>query len=448
MMGRIGSVAIAAFLMACLMLGGSSRGGHLANFVLQAAGVLLLAWGGYRLDWSMLRRSEQALVGIGLLGVAIVAIQLVPLSYELWQELPGRRPIADELALLGIAPDPAMVTFSLHETLVSAAAILPPAGLVIAMLAARTLHASLAAATIVAMALISLAVGIGQVLGGNDGPLYFYDFTTRGFMVGFFANANHMASLLLVTLPFMAALIAQGRRRFPQRRKEFTILGIALFALIAMGVGLVGSLTGYALLAPVALVSALIVWPPKSKRLAGLLALPALALSAGLLSFVGDAENIFAEDARTALVGREEIRANAVPAAREFFPVGSGLGTFEEVYRRFEEGGAVTRTFINHAHNDYLELAIELGAPGLLLIALFLGWWLSCLARLMKGGASAYSWAGWTTIGVLLVHSGWDYPLRTAALSAVFAMSCVLAARGNRDPAARGTWQFRAPAGA
>jgi O-antigen ligase len=448
MTSRIGSVVIAGFLMACLLLGGSSRDGHLANFVLQIAGVLLLAWGAYQLDWSLLRISEKALVGIGLLGAAIVALQLVPLSFELWRDLPGRGPIADELALLGLAPDPAMVTLSLHETIISAAAILPPAAIIIAMLAMRSVHASALAATIVVMALVSLAIGIGQVLGGSDSPLYFYDFTTRGFMVGFFANANHMASLLLVTLPFMAALIAQGRKRFPERRKEFTVLGLALFALIAMGVGLVGSLTGYALLAPVALASALIVWPPNTRRFAGLLALPALALSAGLLSVMGDAENVFAEDAQTSLLGREEIRANAVPMARAFFPVGAGLGTFEEVYRRFEEEDAVSRTFINHAHNEYLEVAVELGAPGVLLMALFLGWWLTCLASLLKAGGSAYGWAGWTAIGVLLVHSGWDYPLRTAALSAIFAVSCVAAASGSRGWAARQKWQYKAPADA
>jgi O-antigen ligase len=447
MTSRISSGVIAAFLMACLMLGGSSRDGHIANFVLQIAGVLLLAWGAYRLDWSLLRKSEKALIGIGLLGAAIVALQLVPLSDALWRELPGRGPIAVELALLGLAPDPAMVTLSLHETIISAAALLPPVGLVIAILAARSVHAGALAATIVAMALVSLAIGIGQVLGGSDSPLYFYDFTNRGFMVGFFANANHMASLLLVTLPFLAALIAEGRKRFPERRKEFTVLGFALLALIAMGVGLVGSLTGYALLAPVALVSALIVRPPKTKRFAGLLTLPALALSAGLLSVMGDAENIFADDTQASLLGREQIRANAVPMARAFFPVGSGLGTFEEVYRRFEEEGSVNRTFINHAHNEYLEIAVELGAPGLLLMALFVGWWFTCLASLLKTGGSAYGWAGWTAIGVLLVHSGWDYPLRTAALSAILAISCVMAASGSLGWAAKQKWQYRAPAG-
>ena len=120
----------------------------------------------------------------------------------------------------------------------------------------------------------------------------------------------------------------------------------------------------------------------------------------------------------------------------------SGLGTFEEVYRRFEPAQDVTNAFINHAHNDYLEIAVELGAPGLALIVLFLGWWLLCLLRLLGGGASPYAWAGWLAAGIILTHSGWDYPLRTAALSTVFALGCVLAARWPRADPETNQWAF------
>jgi O-antigen ligase len=209
---------------------------------------------------------------------------------------------------------------------------------------------------------------------------------------------------------------------------EFTILGCALFALIAMGVGLAGSMTGYALLAPVALASALIVWPP-AKRLSWLLVLPVLIFSGALLAILGDAENTFSSEARSSLLGREQMRIHGVSAAQDFFPVGSGLGTFEEVYRRYEDERFVTSTFIAHAHNDYLELVIELGAPGLALIALFLCWWLYCLHRLLILQASPFAWAGWIAIGVFLTHSGWDYPLRTAALAAVFAVCCIFTGR-------------------
>jgi O-antigen ligase len=426
---RVTSGMIAAFLVACLALGGASREGHLANFLLQSAGTGFLIWGLYRLQWAELGLLEKLLLGLIALGIGVIGVQLVPLPTDLWRELPGRGPIAAELDLLGIFPEPATVTFSLHETIRSAVSILPGIGLAFALLSGRDQPAQIMAMALVGVSVVALGLGIAQVLGGQDSPGYFYEFTNRGYMVGFFANANHMATLLLVTLPFLAALVRDWRMRFGRQRREFTVLGIALFALLAIGIGLVGSLTGYALLLPVALASALIVWPASKRRLPVMLAMPALAVSVSVLAFVGDAENAFAPEAKMSMVGREVIRANAIPAAEAFFPVGSGLGTFEEVYRRFEPARDVTNAFINHAHNDYLEIAVELGAPGLALIVLFLGWWLLCLRRLLGGGASPYAWAGWLAVGIILTHSGWDYPLRTAALSTVFALSCVLAAR-------------------
>ena len=418
----------ATFVFACLVLGGASREGHLANFALQVSGLGFLGWGLYRLDWRSLGTPERLLLVLGGLGLVIIGLQFIPLPPELWRTLPGRSEVAAELDMLGVQPDPGLLTFSLHESLRSAMSILPALALAIALMARRSLPTIALAVTIVGTALLSLGVGIMQVLGGTESAWYLYDFTNRGWMVGFFANANHMATLLLVSLPFLAALLRDGRTRLPLRRMEFTILGCALCALIAMGVGLAGSLTGYALLAPVALASSLIVWPP-SKRLSWFLALPVVIFSGAALAILGDGENALSSEARSSLLGREQIQMHGVTAAQDFFPVGSGLGTFEEVYRRYEDEQLVTSNFINHAHNDYLELIIELGAPGLALIALFWCWWLYCLHRLLIVQASPFAWAGWIAVGVFLTHSGWDYPLRTAALAAVFAIGCVLTGR-------------------
>lgn len=423
-------IILVLFLVASLVLGGASREGHLGNFALQLGGIGLLGWGFYQLEWSRLATLERLLIALGALGIAIVLVQFVPLSPDIWRHLPGRAAIANELDLLNVRPEPALVSLSLHDSLRSAVSLLPAFGLGIAMLGARRLPAAALLAALAAVALSSLAIGIMQVLGGTQSPWYFYSFTNRGFMVGFFANANHMATLLLVSLLFIAALVREGRTRMPKRKAEITLLGLAMLALAAIGIGLVGSLTGYALLGPVILASALIIWKPRL-RLAVVLGAPVLALAAVLLAVSGDGENVFSSEARTSVAGREEIRTTAWPAAQAFFPVGSGLGTFEEVYRRYENPKAVTSTFVAHAHNDYLELVLELGVAGIVLIGLFLAWWLSCLRSLLRTQASAFAWAGWGAVGVMLVHSGWDYPLRTAALSTAFALSCVLAARAQ-----------------
>ena len=60
-----------------------------------------------------------------------------------------------------------------------------------------------------------------------------------------------------------------------------------------------------------------------------------------------------------------------------FFPLGAGMGTFPEAFRRFHP--ADIPLFVNHAHNDYLEWLFEGGllAAGLLLLLLAL--YLRCL---------------------------------------------------------------------
>jgi len=433
----------AAFLLACLMLGGASREGAEVNLALQVGGIGFLGWGLYALDWARLCLASRLLLGLGALGILVIAAQFIVLPVGTWADLPGRAAIAAELALLDVEPDPAFVTLSFPESLRSAAALLPAIGMAIGLLAVRSVPATALAATLVATALLALVVGIMQVLGGREAPWYFYGFTNRGYMVGFFANANHMATLLLVSLPFIAALVREARSRFPAQRMELTIFGGALFALVVIGIGLVGSLTGYALVAPVALASALIVYPVR-QRLAWLLALPLLGASAAALVLTGDTENVFGSEADTSMAGRGVMNANTLDAAQDFFPVGSGLGTFEDVYRRYEDEERVTRVFINHAHNDYLELLLELGAAGVVLVALFLGWWVYCLTRLLRGQASPFAWAGWIATGVILTHSGWDYPLRTAALGTVFALGCVFLSRmslgdrhGTRPPRTR-----------
>jgi O-antigen ligase len=435
---RVRGGLFAGYLFACLVLGGASREGHLGNFILQACSLGLLGWGLYRLEWQCLGSAQRGLLTILGLGLVIVAVQFVPLNPGIWRALPGRETIASELELVGAWPIAGFVTLSPHNSLASITWALPAIAIGMALLAVRTLPVIAIAATVAATALMSLMLGIAQVLGGAETSAYLYDFTNRGYMVGFFANANHMATLLLVSLPFLAALIREGQMRLPERKVELAVLGASLFALIAIGIGLVGSLTGYALLGPVALASVLIIWTP-GKRIFGFLFIPVLVLCAAVLVFIGDAENAFAPGDQSSLAGREQMRKTGLVAAADFFPLGSGLGTFEEVYRRYEDGGRVTRTFINHAHNDYLEIAIELGAAGLVLVALFVLWWLSCLRQLLTTEASPFAWAGWTAVGIFLTHSGWDYPLRTAALSAFFAVCCVFAGRPLSPVSAHGT---------
>jgi O-antigen ligase len=120
---------------------------------------------------------------------------------------------------------------------------------------------------------------------------------------------------------------------------------------------------------------------------------------------------------------REAINETTIRAIADFLPLGSGLGTFKPVYKLYEDHDRIVATVINHAHNDYAELALEMGAPGILLILLFLVWWTVAALRVWRFPDSGpYARAASIASAALLVHSLVDFPLRTAALSTCFAV--------------------------
>ena len=62
------------------------------------------------------------------------------------------------------------------------------------------------------------------------------------------------------------------------------------------------------------------------------------------------------------------IALGAIRGGLDFLPFGSGLGTFADVYRRYQAEGLTS--FIDHAHNDYAEAFLELGVAGIAVVAL------------------------------------------------------------------------------
>jgi O-antigen ligase len=114
---------------------------------------------------------------------------------------------------------------------------------------------------------------------------------------------------------------------------------------------------------------------------------------------------------------------------RHFPLLGSGLGTFEEVSSMTGVGSPAL--LINHAHDDYAEIAATTGLLGLLvaLVPFFIGY--IALARTTFGsGAAELSWsrrafqaAALTSITIALVHALIDFnffiPANPATLAAI-----------------------------
>ena len=140
----------------------------------------------------------------------------------------------------------------------------------------------------------------------------------------------------------------------------------------------------------------------------------------------------------TSVATRSEIWSHSRDALREFGVAGSGVGSFVDIYQRFEPITTIEQTYVNHAHNDYLELALETGVAGVILILLFILWWWRAAWNAWRGpNENVYARAATIASGALLIHETVEYPLRSPAIAALFAFSIGLMAMVSVLPAKR-----------
>ena len=430
--------ALPGFLGAALLVGGASLEGEPAQAVLFAASGFLLAglflFGG---PWWK-GAAGTVLMFSALLTVLLVA-QVVALPLDLVAGLPVRDAAIASREALGIVPASMSLSLAPEATIAGLVAFLAPLagfGLVAAIKWSR--GAGLLKWVIPALGAASALLGLAQVILGKANPeLYFYDFTARGFPVGVFSNPNHQASFLLMCLPFVAVLAADLRRDWEGSDEDvaLSLLAGVLGLLILAGILGAGSAAGYILLVPVLLLSLALSFAGRRRKgegraasLASLAILPLIFGFAALVVFssprlTGLGYTSF-EDGPAYRVGINRVSAGIIS---EHWAIGTGLGSYEDVFRLYEDPETVSNTYIAHAHNDYFEWVIENGLAGSVLLAGFLAWWLFHFMRLWTNGkpdALRLRRAASVACLVPVLHSLVDYPLRTPSI-AVLAAICL-----------------------
>lgn len=119
---------------------------------------------------------------------------------------------------------------------------------------------------------------------------------------------------------------------------------------------------------------------------------------------------------------RDEVVIDSIPLLQDFALTGSGLGTYYTAFP--QHTGDEVYAFYDHAHNDYLQFAIELGIPATLVIfslPLIALW--QCVKVLKHRKSSIAKGAAF---GVLMsivgmaIHISVDFPLQAPANAAYF----------------------------
>jgi O-antigen ligase len=421
------SLVAPVYLLACLILGGSAQG-IWQNMLLQLAGLGIIAWAAAAGD-DPLPRAARTLLLILVAGLVVVVLQLIPLPASVWADGLRAR-IAADYGLLGQPAPWLPISMTPYAALDSLLGVIPPLAVFCAILRLGAFRASWLAAALLAGAIGGIMLGALQIAApGATSSWYLYSDTNRGAGVGFFANANHMADLLVVALPFIAALAAAGKSRNLQRYSALLAILAGGGVVLIIGIIFNGSLAGYVLAIPAILASILIVAPlSRNLRLpvafaAGLAAI----IAVGGLASTSISSSRLGREASGSVQSRQTILQATANSIADTMPLGSGLGSFPRVYRLYESPDQVTPEYVIHAHNDYAELVLELGVIGALLILGFLIWWVAAVrAAWRTGGGGPYARAASIASAVILVHSLVDFPLRTAAISAGFAMCLAL----------------------
>lgn len=428
-------------LAAILVLGGAHWTLPLTRFLAEliACGMLVAALWRWPRDAGGLCAPDW--IALALLG--LFAIQLVPLPPEVWTALPGRALAARADRL--VFGEAGWRPFSLDpEASWRALLMLLPAGAT--YLAVRLGDAprrtALLRGAVIAGA-IGLALGGTQAILAGQTWLQIYPRSDYPLPVGFFTNRNHQATFLACMVPIFAAwLVSRPNMAAPAR----LIWTIAAAGLLAAG-GILGtaSRTG-AVLLPLALVGTWLAMRQVEHRKPTGMARQLAMLAGGLMLF-GLAVYLLGGDGLSRPLERGAVGQDqrfvfwpiAVDAATAFWPVGSGLGTFLTGYEMREPLEAVGPLYINHAHNDFLEILLEAGVPGLVL-ALVASWELFLLGRAAWRNADGASPSDATArlaavaLALPILHSLVDYPLRTVTISALVALCTGILVRTTQSP--------------
>ncbi|MEM7289938.1 MAG: hypothetical protein AAF412_06165, partial [Pseudomonadota bacterium] len=110
---------------------------------------------------------------------------------------------------------------------------------------------------------------------------------------------------------------------------------------------------------------------------------------------------------------------HAMKAAFDHFPISVGFGKCQLKYQSYESSGIIVNKYLNHAHNDFLELFLE---GSLFAVILLVGYFVLVAHRCVVGQLVDMQKAALVGIIFVSIHSMVDYPLRTLSLGVVFAI--------------------------
>jgi O-antigen ligase len=295
------------------------------------------------------------------------------------------------------------------------------------------------------LALAASAYGLGlavfaifQSVSSNGKLYWFVTPSSGGWIYGPYVNHNHYAGLMemLIPIPLVASLTY-----LVQKQRKMFALGAA--AVMASTIFLSGSRGGMiAFLVQITILGIFLVRRKKNRTMAFALA-GFLVVLVGLVIWLGGSElsnRVISIRSETSTEISGGTRLAIVRDGWKMWTarpiIGCGLGNFPEAYPQYRS--FYTNLFVNQAHNDYIQLLVEMGTLGFLVMLWFL------VRMYYRAAEKLGSWSsninGALTLAAMLgcagimVHSLVDFNLQIPANAALFYVLCTLTAMEPRFP--------------
>jgi O-antigen ligase len=267
----------------------------------------------------------------------------------------------------------------------------------------------------------------------SSGKLYWLR-TPRsgGWIYGPYVNHNHYAGLMEMLAPIPLVFVLTRSARGP--RRTMAAVAAAVMAGTIFFSGSRGGMVAFAV--QIAILVAIVIGQRRGRRIA--LALGVfLVIAVTLLAWLGGGElskriaSIHTE-ARAELSGGLRMTVNR-DGLRMFVRkpwLGWGLGVFPDIYPQFRSFH--TNFFVNEAHDDYLQLLVEMGGLGFATMLWFVILMYRSAARKLRNWPEdingTVALAAMLSATGILVHSFVDFNLQIPANAALFYVPCVVAA--------------------
>ncbi len=430
--------------------GGASRTDVQSLLILRPLSVIVCALACMTLNRTHFSGRAGVLWWVGVL-LLLALLHVIPLPSLIWQSLAGRQDLVDVEKLAGLSDLWRPLTLAPMNGWHALLSLIVPLAVVLLgiQLSRKDLFRLLP--VVISLAALSGLLGLLQAIGDPQGSLYFYRITNNGSAVGLFANRNHAATLLACLFPMLAVYAATARGEAdPGRMHQLVAAAIAIVLVPLILVtgsrsGLVSAVIGLGAAAllfrqPSDVLTVRRGKPDRVKALPilGGIAVISLAFLTYFLSRAEAIERLFSE--ASGEDGRTDFWAVSIDLFWKYFPWGSGSGSFVEAYHIVEPARLLDATYLNRAHNDWIETAVTFGLPGVVALSVAVIAFGIRSYRLWRNAdgserAVAYGRLASVMIAMIAIASVSDYPLRTPTMMGLFAIFALWLVEASRDRA-------------